>query len=83
MILTLDVASEDALRELKFELGSGEGQGEVIARLLCPGGESAAMRLGRNFLLDGDLAERLAAIEGLENVSLQPARASARLRLVA
>ncbi len=41
------------------------------------------MRLGRDFALDGELAERLGAIEGLANIQLQPVRAKASLRLVA
>ncbi|WP_427967431.1 DNA polymerase III subunit alpha [Altererythrobacter sp.] len=84
MILTLDALSVEALRDLKLELGAGEeGQGEVIVRLMLPDGETPQLRLGRQFMLDGDLAERLAAIEGLENVELKPLRARANLRLVA
>ena len=84
MQMTLDVLSQEALRDLELELtGSGDGQGEVIARLLLGQGEEVQMRLGRNFMLDGELAERLAAVEGLRNVSLQPLRAKANLRLVA
>ncbi|WFL77213.1 DNA polymerase III subunit alpha [Altererythrobacter arenosus] len=84
MLLTLDVLSVEALAELKMELASGEeGQGEVIARLPLGDQGEVHMRLGRNFQLDGDLAERLSAVGGLDRVSLQPQRSSARLRLVA
>ena len=38
--------------------------------------------LGRNFQLDGDLAERLASLDGLANVQLTTQRAPS-LRLVA
>jgi len=84
MQLTLDVLSQEALRDLELELaGSGDGQGEVIVRLLLEDGREVPMRLGRNFMVDGELAERLAAVEGLRSVSLQPQRARANLRLVA
>ena len=84
MALTLDILSVEALNDLKLELASGEeGAGEVVARLIIPDGEPVSVRLGRNFQLDGDLAERLSAIEGLDQVSLQPQRSRANLRLVA
>jgi DNA polymerase-3 subunit alpha len=41
------------------------------------------VRLGTNFVLNGDLAERLAEVEGLANVALTPARGRANLKLVA
>lgn len=84
MWLSVDVLSREALADLRLELVPGESDtGEVIARLLVGPGEYAAVRLGRNFALDGELAERLTAIEGLENVQLQPVRTKANLRLVA
>ena len=39
--------------------------------------------LGSNFQLDGDLAERLAEIEGIANVALTAKRGGGHLRLVA
>lgn len=84
MMLTLDVLSREALADLKLELVAGEQeQGEVIVRVLADSGEYATIRLGRDFALDGELAERLGAIEGLANIQLQPVRAKASLRLVA
>jgi DNA polymerase-3 subunit alpha len=84
MMLTLDVLSREALADLKLELVAGEQeQGEVIVRVLVDSGEYATIRLGRDFALDGELAERLGAIEGLANIQLQPVRAKASLRLVA
>lgn len=84
MMLTLDVLSREALADLKLELVAGdEEQGEAIVRVLVDSGEYATIRLGRDFALDGELAERLSAIEGLANVQLQPVRAKASLRLVA
>ncbi|KUO55556.1 MAG: DNA polymerase III subunit alpha [Sphingomonadales bacterium BRH_c3] len=84
MMLTLDVLSREALADLRLELAPGdEGQGEAIARLLISAEEFASVRLGHHFALDGELAERLTAIEGIENVQLQPVRGRANLRLVA
>ena len=57
--------------------------GEVLVRLILGADEEAHMRLGTNFILDGDLAERLAEVEGIENVALEPVRSRANLKLVA
>ncbi|WP_126172545.1 DNA polymerase III subunit alpha [Altericroceibacterium xinjiangense] len=86
MVLTLDVATLEAVQELRLALAEGEkgsGRGEVVARLRLDGDREATVRLGRDFTLDGDLAERLAQIDGLANVSLAANRNPARLRLVA
>ena len=84
MILRADVFSVQALHDLKMELATGtEAPGEVLLRLILGSGEAAHMRLGRNFVLDGELAERLAQVDGIENVALEPLSAKARLRLVA
>jgi DNA polymerase-3 subunit alpha len=84
MLLTLDILSEEALQDLKMELVPGvEGRGEVLARLRTGGAQEPLVRLGRDFQLDGELAERLASIEGLANVSLTTRRGPSHLRLVA
>jgi DNA polymerase-3 subunit alpha len=84
MMLTLDVHSEEALQELRLSLAEGEpGKGEVVVRLCIGETDEPKLRLGRNFVIDGELAERLAAVEGLANVSLKPQRGSPSLRLVA
>ena len=84
MILTLDVMTPEALTELKLQLGTeGGGESEVVARLVLGGGRDVYVRLGRNFTLDGDLAERISAVQGLDKVMLQPLRSKASLRLVA
>ncbi|ALE16616.1 DNA polymerase III alpha subunit [Altererythrobacter epoxidivorans] len=84
MILTLDVLTPEALTELKLQLGTeGGGESEVVARLVLGGGRDVYVRLGRNFTLDGDLAERISAVQGLDKVMLQPLRSKASLRLVA
>jgi DNA polymerase-3 subunit alpha len=83
MLLTLDVLTPEALQQLRLALAPGEpGRGEVIARLRIDEERDPQMRLGRDFDLDGELAERLAEIEGLANVSLTT-RKGPSLKLVA
>ncbi|HWK42421.1 MAG TPA: DNA polymerase III subunit alpha [Croceibacterium sp.] len=84
MVLKAEVSSVDALRELKLALAQGEaGRGEVLIRLMIREGECPELRLGRDFELKGELAERLAEVEGLSGISLTPERGASRLRLVA
>jgi DNA polymerase-3 subunit alpha len=88
MQLTADIASLDALLELKIELDVEDdcdfvGNGEVVVRLLLEGGGQVQMRLGRSFLLSGVLAERLAEVPGIANVELVPVKSRPGLRLVA
>jgi DNA polymerase III subunit alpha len=84
MLLTLDVHTPEALQELRLALSeSEEGRGEVLARLRISEGPDPLVRLGRDFELDGELAERLAHIAGLANVSLTARRTQPNLRLVA
>jgi len=83
MFLTLDIHREEVLPDLKLELIPGaEGRGEVQARLHIDGGANPLVRLGRDFQLDGELAERLEQIEGISNVSLTTRRGPTHLRLV-
>ena len=88
MHLKADVASLDALLELKIALDVEDdcdfvGNGEVVVRLLLESGGQAQMRLGRGFLLSGEMAERLAEVPGISNVELVPVKSKAALRLVA
>jgi len=84
MILKADVHSTGALAALKLELEALEGAaGEVLLRLVLDGGQEAHLRLGDNFALDGDLAERLTGVEGISNVALEPVRGRPKLQLVA
>ena len=84
MLLTIEVHTPEALRELRRALApAGTGQGEVLARLHLGEAREPLLRLGRDFELDGELAERLAKIEGLTNVSLTARQGAANLRLVA
>ena len=84
MVLTCEIERAEALAELALLLpGGAEGRGEVLVRLRTGGANEPTVRLGRDFLLDSELAERLALIEGLGNVSLTARRSSSHLRLVA
>ncbi|WP_374279984.1 DNA polymerase III subunit alpha [Novosphingobium sp.] len=84
MVLKLDILRPDVLPELAMLLHrDGEGRGEVLARLRTGTGQEPLVRLGRDFHLDGELAERLASVEGLANVSLTARRGAGHLRLVA
>jgi DNA polymerase-3 subunit alpha len=84
MILRADILSAEALIDLKLELARGEqAPGEVLVRLILGVDEEAFLRLGRDFILDSELAERLANIEGIENVAFEPQRGRANLKLVA
>ena len=84
MLLRADILSIDALQELKLELNEGgEAPGEVILRLILDAEQDVHVRLGSRFALDGDLAERLAHVDGIENVTLEPLRTRANLKLVA
>jgi DNA polymerase-3 subunit alpha len=88
MELTAEIASVEALLELQVELDVAQGErptgsGEVVVVLALADGGRAQMRLGRGFVLNGELAERLAAIDGISNVALVPLRKRSNLRLVA
>ena len=84
MILTLDIVSVEAVAELAMLLTPGpEGKGEVRARLRTGGPVEPVLRLGYSFAIDGELADRLSAVEGLANVSLSASNRPGHLRLVA
>lgn len=84
MLLRLDLHDPSALHDLKMELLPGTpGHGEVLIRLKTGSDKEPLMRLGRDFALDGELAERLALIEGIEQVTLTARRGASHLRLVA
>ncbi|MEM9086284.1 MAG: DNA polymerase III subunit alpha [Pseudomonadota bacterium] len=84
MRLQADILSEAAFAMFRHELEPGtDAPGEVVVRLAMTNGEEATVRLGTSFLLDGERAERMADIDGVENVRLEPVRGAARLKLVA
>jgi DNA polymerase-3 subunit alpha len=83
MELRLDITAPEALGELALLLQPGSpGKGEVVARLRTGGPREPLVRLGRDFHLDGDLAEQVAAIPGVAAVGLSAKRGPS-LRLVA
>ena len=83
MELRLEIATAEALQELALLLTPGApGKGEVLARLHTGGPREPLVQLGRDFHLDGELAERLASVDGISGVSLSAKRGPA-LRLVA
>ncbi len=84
MLLTLDIHDEAAVEALREELVSaGEGKDEVQATLRTLTETEPIFILGRNFALDGELAERLASVPGLAKVQLDKRRGGAHLKLVA
>ena len=84
MQLRLDVLQPQALNDLAALLGpDGAGTGEVLVRLRTGHGQEPVLRLGRQFHLDSEVAERLASVEGLANVALTARRNTGHLRLVA
>jgi DNA polymerase-3 subunit alpha len=84
MVLKFDVLRPEVFADLATLLVTGaDGRGEVIARLRTGQGEEPLVRLGRDFMVDGELAERLATIEGVANVSLSARRGAGHLKLVA
>jgi DNA polymerase III subunit alpha len=84
MVLKFDVLRPEAFSDLALLLvGGADGRGEVIATLHTAGGAEQQIRLGRDFQLDSELAERLANVPGVANVQLSARRGGANLRLVA
>jgi DNA polymerase-3 subunit alpha len=84
MLLTLEASEPDALHALRLLLApSGTGTGEVLARLRTGAEHDPLVRLGGNFELDGELAERIQDIPGIMHVSLRAKPSGAHLRLVA
>jgi DNA polymerase-3 subunit alpha len=84
MVLKFDVLRPEVFADLATLLVTGaDGRGEVIARLRTGQGEEPLVRLGRDFMVDGELAERLATIDGIANVSLSARRGAGHLKLVA
>ncbi|MBC7492833.1 MAG: DNA polymerase III subunit alpha [Novosphingobium sp.] len=82
MVLSLEVHRPEALSELALMLTRGaDAKGEVRARLRTGGPREPLVRLGENFRLDSEIAEKLIGIEGLANVALT-ARPDRHLRLV-
>ena len=75
----LTVTDPGAFAALARLLADHRGaRGEVRARVPAPGG-TATMLLGRDFLLDAELAGRLESLHGVTAVEFKPAETSLRL----
>jgi DNA polymerase-3 subunit alpha len=84
MVLELEVVSAEAFAELAVMLPKGApGRGEVVAKLNTGPGDPVQVLLGRDFALDGDLAELIATLDGVRHVALSAKRGPVNLRLVA
>jgi DNA polymerase-3 subunit alpha len=83
MLLELEVDRAEAFTELAALLPPGAaGRGEVVAKVRSGERSPVQLRLGCDFALDGELAERIALLEGVRHVSLSARRGAANLRLV-
>ncbi|MGF7146593.1 DNA polymerase-3 subunit alpha [Sphingomonas zeicaulis] len=72
--LTLTVAVSDPAAPLALATmleGQRGGRGEIIVRTMMADGQEARLRLGRDYLLDAELAARIERLDGIEDVSLQ------------
>ena len=68
VIVTGDV---DAVGPLAVLLsGARGGRSEVFVQVPLDGGREATLSLGRDFLIDGELADAIGTVPGVENVSL-------------
>jgi DNA polymerase-3 subunit alpha len=84
MELRFEVDRVEAMGELSLLLPTGDAAtGEVYATLLLGQNQEPVLRLGSNFMLDSEVAERVALIEGVHRVQLGARRGAAKLRLVA
>ena len=84
MELRFEVDRVEAMGELSLLLPTGDAAtGEVYATLLLGQSQEPVLRLGSNFMLDSEVAERVALIEGVHRVQLGARRGAAKLRLVA
>ncbi|MEN2784837.1 DNA polymerase III subunit alpha [Sphingomonas qilianensis] len=79
--LVADVHSIAAMRQLAEMLADHRGaRGEVWVNAALPDGRAARLLLGRDFLLDGELAGRIESLQDVDHVELKPAET--RLALV-
>ena len=84
MLLSLEVESAAAFAQLAAMLPREDSaKGEVLARLKTGLGRDPLLRLGRDFVLDGELADLVGTIPGVAHVTLTARGGAAALRLVA
>lgn len=82
--MVMEVAIDDprGIGELGGLIAEARGaRGEVFVRARLPEGGEALILLGRDFLLDGELASRVESLQGIAEVTLRSAEAR-RLALV-
>jgi DNA polymerase III subunit alpha len=80
-IVTSKIASIRALSVMME--GERGGRSEIDVEAHLANGATARLVLGRDFALDGEMAERIRAIDGIEDVTLEPmGNATPRLALV-
>ncbi len=73
LVLEVGVADERAMALLAGVAGDQRGgRGEIIARVAIPGGEAELM-LGRDFRLDGELAQKIEGLPGVRSATLRTA----------
>ena len=74
LVLQFEVASPDVLGELAaLVAGVRGGRGELLLNTRLDDGRFATVRLGRDYLLDAELAARIERLPGVENVTLRAA----------
>ncbi len=79
--MELTVADAAALRQIaQLVDGARGGRGELRIRTTLPDGGAPQVLLGRDFLLDAELAASLEALPGIEDVAFKTSEA--RLALV-
>ncbi|MEY2943815.1 MAG: polymerase subunit alpha, partial [Pseudomonadota bacterium] len=80
MVLNLEVRRAEVFPQLVTLLRPGAaGRGEVLVHLRGADGMDAHLRLGRDFALDGDLAEAIAQMDGVAHVALSAKRTNLRV----
>ncbi|OYY90824.1 MAG: DNA polymerase III subunit alpha [Sphingomonas sp. 28-66-16] len=82
MVMEIAVETPAVIAELGALIAEARGaRGEVYLRATLPGGGEAELLLGRDFLLDGELASRIETMQGVTEVALKTAETK-RLALV-
>jgi len=82
MVLEVTADTPEAVEALAGLLSDARGgRGEVILGAVLDDGGTALLVLGRDFLLDAELASRIDGVQGMRDVTLRPAEGR-RLALV-
>ncbi len=79
MVMEIMIDDAAAIGELGALIAEARGaRGEVYLRATLPGGGEAEILLGRDFLLDGELASRIETMQGVSDVALKTAETRQR-----